>query len=619
MIGCPKRSSRLMIVQTGADMTRQWRRQAAGTVLAVASAALLALTGQPATAAPASMARPAGKTQKPAPVDPIPGAAHRQSIHRKAAEAATAHRVPNELLAQTLAEDEDGEGGDQPALNALCQSYLGSPNPYPRPAPNVDVISGDTTVPVGSQTGCQTAQNETTVAVNPANPRNLVAGSNDYRGFNSRENRNDGSGYAYTTFDGGRTWADVLLPHLTYQTGATGPLAIMDSAGDPAIAFGPHNTVYYANLVFSRLSDASGLTVSISHDGGKTFGEPSIVQLDGVNPDGTAAATDVFNDKEWITADPQTGTVYVSWTRFTYDDAGNYLESPIMVRKSTDFGRNWGAAARVSPSLTGFTGGIAPFAQGSNPQIGNDGTLYIAYEASVCATIACDGVDDHDAVVVATSRTGGSRFSNAEVALDYDFPPNEDVGSSTLTGENFRINSFPQLAYDRSTGHLWITWADDRHGSYTADGESIKTNGDSLVVNSADGRRWSRPVTVGSVADEVFPAIAAVDGRVAVSSYTRAYDPAGIGLDYAVTVGRGAAIGLARMHRVTTATQNPQVQFVGTGLLTGDVLQGEFIGDYTAVAMGTDLQVHPVWTDFRGKPGVNTPNQDVYTQSISAF
>ena len=28
----------------------------------------------------------------------------------------------------------------------------------------------------------------------------------------------------------------------------------MDSAGDPVLAFGPHNTVYYANIVFSRLN-----------------------------------------------------------------------------------------------------------------------------------------------------------------------------------------------------------------------------------------------------------------------------------------------------------------------------------------------------------------------------
>ena len=48
-------------------------------------------------------------------------------------------------------------------------------------------------------------------------------------------------------------------------------------------------------------------------------------------------------------------------------------------------------------------------------------------------------------------------------------------------------------------------------------------------------------------------------------------------------------------------------------------MQGVFIGDYTAVAMGADFQLHPCWTDFRGNPGLTKPNQDVVTQSISVF
>jgi hypothetical protein len=28
------------------------------------------------------------------------------------------------------------------------------------------------------------------------------------------------------------------------------------------------------------------------------------------------------------------------------------------------------------------------------------------------------------------------------------------------------------------------------------------------------------------------------------------------------------------------------------------------------------MRLHPCWTDFRGNPGVNDPNQDANTQSI---
>jgi hypothetical protein len=595
---------------------RSWihgRRAAALVALAVAA---LALGAQPAAAAGA---RASGATgDRPAPVDPNrANAAGKQRGPARTAEAEPAHTVPNELLRERLADAEE-DADEPPSASALCQQFVDKPNPYRNPAPNVDAINNDTIVNVGSQRGCSSAQNETTIAVNPTDPRNLVAGSNDYRVYNSREDRNDSSGWAYTSLDGGRSWNNVQLPHLTFQTGATAPLSYMDSAGDPVVTFGPGNTVYYANLVFSRADPgpgrqaASGLAVSVSHDGGLSWGEPSILELDGVDPDGTPTPAYVFNDKEWIAADPHSGTVYVTWTRFTYDTSGAYIESPIMVRKSTDFGRTWSAATRVAPALDGFSGGITPFDQGSNPQVGNDGTLYVAYEASVCGSAACDAADDHDAVVVATSRDGGRTFRNEEVATDYDFP-------ETLTNENFRLNSYPLTAYDRLTGRLWITWADDRNGRYSDGGESVRTDGDVFVVGSKlGGHGWTGPLRVGSHSDEFFPAVAAVAGRVAVSYYTRTYDANGIGLDYAYSAGWGSGIGGAPVRRVTTQTSDPQIQFVAVEP-DGTEVQGVFIGDYSGVAMGWDLRLHPCWTDFRGKPGVTKPNQDVYTQSVSAL
>jgi Neuraminidase (sialidase) len=250
-----------------------------------------------------------------------------------------------------LAEEED-RGAEAPDVSALCQDFIGQPNPYADPAPNVDQIVNDAIVQAGSMTGCSTAQNENTIAVNPFNPRSLVAGANDYRFFNSRQQRNDSSGFAYSSRDGGKTWTNTVLPGLTFQTGGTGALSYMDGAGDPAVVFGPNNTAYYSNLVFSRRptpvgQDASGVTVSVTHDGGLTWDDPVIVALDGVDAAGHPTPTYVFNDKEWIAADPFSGKVYVTWTKFVFDTAGNYLESPIMVVKSADFGKTWSAPVRI--------------------------------------------------------------------------------------------------------------------------------------------------------------------------------------------------------------------------------------------------------------------------------
>ncbi len=523
---------------------------------------------------------------------------------------------PNALLNKTADPGDDATAISlAPNLSALCQAYIGKLNTYADPRPNVDQINGDQFVLAGSQLGCDSAQNETTIAVNPANPRNLVAGTNDYRVFNTREGRNDGSGYAYTTFDGGRTWLNVQLPHLTFQTGATGLLSDMDSAGDPAVAFGPHNTAYYANLVFSRLNNASGVVVSKSTDGGRTWGEPSIVHTDGVDSSGNALPTPYFNDKEWITVDQHTGTVYVTWTSFGPND------SPIQVSSSRDGGNTWSAPAAVNPASAFTPGGITAYSSGSNPQVNRHGDLFIAYESAVCQTLACDQATDHDAVIIATSHDGGHTFTNQEVAYDYDFPVNADAaGRDTLTGENFRINSFPQLTIDPVTDALYATWADDRNGLYdSTTGASIKTNGDVFIVSSRNGKHWSGTIDVGTAEDEVYPAIAAYDGKVAVSFYTRTYDPNGIGLDMAYVAGDAEDLrdlGRHRVHRITTQTANPQIQFLGVGLVSGKILQGEFIGDYTAIAMGSDGVFHPCWTDFRGNPGVTAPNQDAYTQAI---
>jgi hypothetical protein len=595
-------------------MNRLGFRTAGFGVIFGAVVALMIL-GQPATAAVSAPSDAA----RPAPIDPSGGA---HSLVRSAQQ--RTHTVPNPLLKELFADGDDDENDDPTTVTALCQSFLGHPSPFDALAPNVDTINGDGVAPVGSAAGCSTPQNETTVAINPDNPRNIVEGANDYRVFNSRENRIDSSGWAYTSMDGGRTWKDVELPKLDIQTGGTGALSFMDAAGDPAIGFGSHNTVYYATLVFSRAvvpdtqQDASGIAVSISHNGGLSFGDPVIVHLDGVNPDGTPTPTSIFNDKEWITADPHTGTVYVTWTQFTFDAEGNFIDSPVVVSASRNFGRIWSAPRQVSPDMATFTGGITSFGSGSNPRIGADGTLYVAYETSVCQTANCDAPTDHDAVVMAVSHNGGRTFTNTEVALDFDFPFNDDIGSSSLTGENFRINSFPQLTYDRVTNRLWVTWADDSHGQYV-NGRSVRTNGDAFLASSRDGVHWSAPVQIGSSADEVFPAVAARAGRVAVSFYTRAQARHGVGLDYAFVSGSGNNVARDPIRRITTQTSDPSVEFPVIGAVSGQVLQGAFIGDYSAIDIGSDFRVHPSWTDFRGSPGTTLPNQDVNTQSISVL
>ena len=85
-----------------------------------------------------------------------------------------------------------------------------------------------------------------------------------------------------------------------------------------------------------------------------------------------------------------------------------------------------------------------------------------------------------------TVKAGGRTFVRRVVDTNYDFPFDERTGRPGLTGENFRVDSYPMLSYDPIRRLLALTWADDRHGSYAADGTWLdwKTRGEdgSLVT-----------------------------------------------------------------------------------------------------------------------------------------
>src|SRR6266850_5012713 len=115
-----------------------------------------------------------------------------------------------------------------------------------------------------------TAQNETPLAFNPRNPQNLLTGNNDW-------NYNDGCG-VNVSFNGGRTWTrtlpDGFLPGITKYTNDpnVAGTGAYDFGGDPAVAFGPDGTAYFACFGY-QASQPYGvvLLLSRSTDGGKTW------------------------------------------------------------------------------------------------------------------------------------------------------------------------------------------------------------------------------------------------------------------------------------------------------------------------------------------------------------
>jgi hypothetical protein len=230
--------------------------------------------------------------------------------------------------------------------------------------------------------------------------------------------------------------------------------------------------------------------------------------------------------------------------------------------------------------------------------------------------------------VIARSTDLGQTFTNTEVGRVYDdrdcYPT--WAGSQTLSGEHFRLNSYPALSVDPTSGALAVVWADDQGGGSCGTGAASFTGTTAAKVKlvTSNGTGFTAPQVV-SGGDVVFPSVAVRAGKIAVSYYTRALadntavchvvtgnapgtPPATSGtnvcLDYAA---RTSTDGFAVETRLTSQSSNPYVEFA----------DGGFIGDYTQIAYGSDGVAHPTWTDFRGRPGTNAANQDVYTARFS--
>jgi len=483
---------------------------------------------------------------------------------------------------------------------AQCQTYnnVTNANPYAPFVTNVNAIVNDNyNIGLGVNQGCRTPQNETTIAVNPANPLNLVAGTNDYRDccvVSAGTLRNDGSGWVYVSMDGGATWANLKLPGLGSSGNPQGIFKKLTSVGDPTIAFGANNTVYYANIGFNRVDESDGIFVSVSHNGGLSWDNPVLVANSG--------GPTFFNDKLWVGADPNSGKVTISWTRFKDNPQYGYVESPIVAATSKNYGASWTSWVDVS--------GPHKYNQGSVPVYGNDGTIYVSFESAVAAF----GYEDYN--VVAKSTDGGKTFTQTIVSrnVDENFPI--FGGRGVLSGLHFRTNTFAALTIDRVTGKLYMAWADNRNGdpvmfcdpAYGGSG-CAPTSVQVFIQSSTNGVTWSAPLQLTTATeDKIYPWVAVNNGNVIVSYYTREFaGSASLEIDYAYVKSNDGGAIWSGSTRITEESSDPGIQFAS----------GAFIGDYTGVAVGSDNIAHPLWTDFRGNPGVTSPNQDAVTKSIS--
>ena len=439
---------------------------------------------------------------------------------------------------------------------------------------------------------------EPEIAQNPNNPLNLVGGSKFFT---------DPAHYTFkigsmTSFDGGCTWTDNgVLPGYANEP----------SVSDISFAFGTHNDVYASVLNTDNVNE-SGLSVSTSLDGGKTFGQPVSVYDDKTGK--------VFSDKPWIAVDttngPHRGTLYVVWS-YDYNqppcgDPGMPCTQELGFASSTDGGRTFSAPRLIEGNLPTCTNPIdgrdehstkCDAVLGATPTIMPDGTVAVAFAyVDLHATDEKSGAGSNgkDAppklptqMLVITSHDGGVTWANpVHVATIHDIP-------NTFAPQHYRNFSLPAFASDPKTGQLYISWSDETNG-----------NADILLSSSTDGgQTWTAPIRVNDDpaadgANQFQPQIAvAPNGVVSITFFDTRNDTTHRLIDVYLAQSINHGVTFKKNVRVTSQSWDPTIK------APTDTNGLQFIGDYQGLAVDNRF-VHAFWNDTR------TGDQEIFTAAV---
>jgi hypothetical protein len=429
-------------------------------------------------------------------------------------------------------------------------------------------------------------QNEPSIAVS-SDGVHLVAGTNDeqeqppcgpgpVRGSAAAANDCSffpgvGTDGVYTSADGGTTWVNRGL--LDDQAAWRSSLYVSD--GDPAIVYGTGPTgaprVYYAGLASFKggLSPYNGgfgasesVVVSFSDDNGVTWSAPVAAT--------TKANPVTFNDKNSIAVGPN-GMVYVAFTAFRSNGNGS---EPIVVTRSSDYGRSFGPENQLSPAGNNGTGngrqGSAIAVSGAN--------VYVAFEQGFSQ-------------VVAISRDAGATYSRPQA-----IGPVSDI-DDPIPGASFRTDSFASIATGPNNT-VYASWSNK-----TSAGGTI------VLAGSSNGAAsWTAPVTASTSGYAFFQGLSvAPNGRVDLAwqalttSHPETFGTGNASIDSWYRSWSAGSF-TAAPTKISTRSSDPSASAQNN-------LQLQFWGDYNTM-VSTNTRAWFIHTDSRN--GVGCPAVDAF-------
>lgn len=414
-------------------------------------------------------------------------------------------------------------------------------------------------------------RNETSIAVSPRDDRVIVGASKVIQGGGT-SGRGETLVATYFSSDGGHSWG-------TSGIGLETPQKTWGRASDPSVAADLDGNFYLCMLVRDNANFDSGVYILKSTDDGRTFKDPTPVVFDIGNLSAPKQADKCYITVDVSPASPFKNSIYVAWVS-TEPDRTVILTSH----------RAPGAASFSDPKTISHQGDM----RGPSIATGPNGEFYAAWE----------GIGNPRVILFNASTDGGETFLPAEAAPGRDFLMHGFVGS--LSDPNaahringvFRMNSFPVIGVDRSSGPnrgmIYVAWAEVRNGR-DADifiKKLTPPNGGRPIVSS--------PIRVNSdigAGDQFFPwlDVDSSTGAVEVAFYDQRDDAGGLLVNLYLARSTDGGESFFENTRVSSAPSDPRIQANVLGSNNNLIGIGDYIG--TVAARG---KAHVMWTDTRG-------------------
>lgn len=393
------------------------------------------------------------------------------------------------------------------------------------------VVRGASTIVQITHDGDRDA--ETSIAINPTDANNMVAG------WISSGDRTCGFG---VSDDGGATWTVGVVPGIQRMSGGS-----FDRGTDPSVAFDKFGNAYFSCLAFNlgpqAIGSAGTVFVSKSTDGGHSWGQPQAVFNGQAGP---GESVNSFEDHQFLTANAKTGELYLTETRFRASGKPDILFS-----KSTDQNETWMAPVAISDR-----GGNATYQHSFSAGGKEAGTIYVTYFGYPSQQ------SDLRRIYLAKSADGGAHFSEPQLLRTI-------VGLPGIPG-NLKV------AVDQATNQIYLTYQDYDDGNGEVRVLRVADAGDHFVVQG-------RTTVKTDPADQFFPFVSvAPNGRVDVCYQDRGYLPGNSLIFTTCGFSTDHALSFTNQQVTTTPFDASNNNFIGDynwQASTNDAVYPIFVGD----------------------------------------